>query len=227
MVDPHRQFKDAAYNILARLGSALSSPKRLELLNLLEQAPKTVETLAIGAQLSVANASQHLRALKAAGLLASTKTGLHVEYRLANPRVQALLACLEGMAGELYADLRETARRYYEDHQALEAIDAADLKQRLEAREVVLIDVRPAEEYAAGHIQGAVNVPLDQLPAWSRRLPKGQTVVAYCRGPYCVLSVRAVLMLKGAHRRALRLADGVRDWRSRGYRAKAGAPKAA
>lgn len=218
MPNVHRQFKDNAFSILARLGSALSSPKRLELLNLLEQAPKTVELLAREAQLSVANASQHLKALKTAGLVASQKSGLYVEYRLAGPAVESLLAALERVAGTLYADLRETARQYYEANHALEAIDAAELQARLNAGDVLLIDVRPAQEYRNGHIEGAVNVPLEELPQWARHAPKDRPIVAYCRGPYCVLSVRAVDLLKQGKRDARRLADGVRDWSSRGFK---------
>jgi rhodanese-related sulfurtransferase len=215
---PNRSFKDAIYEQLARLGKAVSAPKRLELLDLLCQGPKTVEVLADHAALSVANTSQHLQVLRAARLVEAEKQGLHVEYRLAGEDVCEFFLALRTLAEGRLAEIEVVTREYLARRSAMETVAGGELLRRVKSGEVTVLDVRPPEEYRAGHIPGAVSIPLGELKARFKELPKNREVVAYCRGPYCVFAVEAVELLRKKGFKAHRLREGVLDWRSRGWR---------
>jgi rhodanese-related sulfurtransferase len=218
MTTPHRRFKDSIYEQLARLGKAISAPKRLELLDLLCQSPRTVDALAEQAAISVANASQHLQVLRAARLVDSEKKGLYVEYRLADDEVGRFFVAVRGLAQTRFAEVDQVTREYFEQRGTMEAIEAAELLRRVRAGEVTVLDVRPAEEYRAGHIPGAISIPVGELKARLKELPKDRDVVAYCRGPYCVMAVEAVALLRKKGFEAHRMEQGVIDWRARGWR---------
>jgi rhodanese-related sulfurtransferase len=215
---PNRSFKDAIYEQFARLGKAVSAPKRLELLDLLCQGPKTVEVLADQAALSVANTSQHLQVLRAARLVEAEKQGLHVEYRLAGEDVCEFFLALRTLAEGRLAEIEVVTREYLARRSAMETVAGGELLRRVKSGEVTVLDVRPSGEYRAGHIPGAVSIPLGELKARFKELPKNREVVAYCRGPYCVFAVEAVELLRKKGFNAHRLREGVLDWRSRGWR---------
>ncbi len=193
---PARAFKHAAYALLAEVGKALASPARLELLELLAQAPRTVDTLAAEIDQSVANTSHHLQSLRRARLVTRRRHGTHIEYALADADVATLLGHLQAVAAHHVAGLDKITREYFADRDGLEAIDAATLVQRLRTDTAVLVDVRPEHEFAAGHIPGALSVPLSVLSSRVAQLPRDRTIVAYCRGPYCSLSADAVRRLR-------------------------------
>jgi len=215
---PNRSLKDAIYEQFARLGKAVSAPKRLELLDLLCQGPRTVEVLADQAALSVANASQHLQVLRAARLVEAEKQGLHVEYRLAGEDVCEFFLALRTLAEGRLAEIERVTREYLGQRDAMETVAGGELLRRVKSGEVTVLDVRPSEEYRAGHIPGAVSIPLGELRARFKELPKNRDVVAYCRGPYCVFAVEAVDLLRKKGFKAHRMQEGVLDWRSRGWR---------
>ncbi len=215
---PSRTFKTAIYEQLARIGKAVSAPKRLELLDLLGQGPRTVEALAAEASVTVANASQHLQILRAARLVEATKQGLHVEYRLAGDDVGEFFICLRKLAHGRLAEIEQVTRDYFRERDGMETIAGEELLQRVKQGEVTVLDVRPPEEYRAGHIPGAVSIPLSELKARFRELPKSRAVVAYCRGPYCVFAADAVELLRKKGFKARRMEESVLDWRSRGWR---------
>jgi len=216
-----RRFKDSIYEQFARLGKAISAPKRLELLDLLCQGPRTVEALAEQAGISVANASQHLQVLRAARLVETEKKGLYVEYRLAGDEVCTFFFALRGLAESRLAEVEQVAREYFEQRGAMEAVESEELLRRVRNGEVTVLDVRPPEEYRAGHIPGALSIPVGELKARLKELPKDREVVAYCRGPYCVMAVEAVELLRKKGFTAHRLEQGVIDWRARGWRVEA------
>jgi rhodanese-related sulfurtransferase/DNA-binding transcriptional ArsR family regulator len=191
-----RSFKNAAYAHLAEVGKALSSATRLEILELLAQAPRTVEVLAAEVEQSVANTSHHLQVLKRARLVTGERDGLHVVYSVAGEDVGALLNTMQAVALRHLDALDELTRDYFAKRDALEAIDPHTLLVRLRADDAVLIDVRPEHEFAAGHIPGALSVPLSALEAHLESLPKDRTIIAYCRGPFCALSAEAARRLR-------------------------------
>lgn len=219
-----RRFKDAIYRQLARIGKALASPRRLELLDLLAQGPHTVERLARETGQSVANTSQHLQLLRRARLVEAEKRGLYVTYRLPNDGVAEFYRGMRVLAESRLAEIHRIARDFLTGRGALEPVDREILIGRVLRGEVTLLDVRPVEEYAAGHIPGAVSVPLRELEHRLAELPRRRQIVAYCRGPYCVLAVEAVGRLRAHGFRALRLEDGIPDWRARGLKVAVGAP---
>jgi rhodanese-related sulfurtransferase len=214
----HRKFKDSMYEQLARLGKALAAPKRVELLELLCQGPRTVESLAGEASISVANASQHLQVLRAARLVDAEKKGLFVEYRLAAEDVGSFFLALRGLAESRLTEVRQIAREYFEERGALEPVAGDELLRRVRAGDVTVLDVRPVEEYRAGHIPGAVSIPVGDLTARMGELKKRREIVAYCRGPYCVMAIEAVELLRKKGFKAQRIEQGVMDWRARGWR---------
>lgn len=218
MTTAHRRFKDTIYEQFARLGKAMAAPKRLELLDLLCQGPRTVEALAEQAALSIANASQHLRVLRAARLVDAEKKGLYVEYRLADDEVCRFFVALRGLAEARLAEVEQVTRAYFDQRGAMEAVAGEELLRRVRRGEVTVLDVRPAEEFRAGHIPGALSIPVEELKARLKELPKHRAVVAYCRGPYCVMAVEAVELLRQKGFRANRMELGVVDWRARGWR---------
>ena len=209
-------LKKNLYEQLARLGKAVASPARLELLDLLCQGPRTVESLAHEASLSVANASQHLRVLHGARLVEGEKNGLFVTYRLADPAVGDFFQTLRALGEKRLAEVDAILREFREAPESLEAIEKETLLNRVKKGEVILIDVRPAEEYRAGHIPFAMSVPLKELRSHFPKLRRRQPIVAYCRGPYCVLAVEAVKQLRAKGFRAARMDDGIAEWRARG-----------
>jgi rhodanese-related sulfurtransferase/DNA-binding transcriptional ArsR family regulator len=213
-----QSLKAAVFEQVARIGGALSAPGRLELLDVLAQGPRTVEVLASQTGQSVANASHHLQVLRRARLVETEKSGLYVTYRLSDARVEAFLLQLRTLAEARLAEITVVTRQCLEALDALDPVAQDELVRRVRAGEVTLLDVRPSEEFAAGHIPGALSVPLASLPRALRRLPKRRTVVAYCRGPYCVMAVEAVRVLRKRGFQAHRLESGVPDWRARGWR---------
>lgn len=201
---------------LARIGTALSSAVRLELLELLAQGERGVDELAQLTGASVANTSQHLQKLKQAGLIVGRKEAQFVKYRLAGNEVVALFDAL-GVAGETYlADVDRIVRLYFTTKDDLEPVPAADLLQRAKQGLVTVLDVRPPEEFAAGHVPGAVNIPIHELAKRLAELPKRKEIVAYCRGPYCLMSYDAVQLLRRKGLKARRLKDGLPEWRIAG-----------
>jgi rhodanese-related sulfurtransferase len=218
MTTAHRGFKDAIYEQFARLGKAVAAPKRLELLDLLCQGPRAVESLAEQAAISVANTSQHLQVLRAARLVVGEKKGLYVEYRLADDEVSRFFFALRGLAEARFAEVDQVTREYFGERDAMEAVNRDELLRRVSAGEVTVLDVRPLEEYRAGHIPGAVSIPVRDLKARLKELPKEREVVAYCRGPYCVMAVEAVELLRKKGFTAHRMEQGVIDWRAHGWR---------
>jgi rhodanese-related sulfurtransferase len=213
-----RRFKDSIYEQVARMGKAVSAPKRLELLDLLCQCPRTVEVLAGQAAISLANASRHLQVLRAARLVEAEKKGLFVEYRIADDDVSRFVFALRGLAESRLAEIDRVTRAFFEQRGTLEAVQGEELLRRVKNGEVTIVDVRPAEEYAAGHIPGALSLPVAELKARLRELPKDRELVAYCRGPYCVMAAEAVEMLRGKGFKARRMEQGVMEWRARGWR---------
>jgi len=223
---PHKprpaSLKSAIYDQIARIGQATASPSRLELLDLLSQGPRTVETLAQQMGRSVATTSHHLQVLRRARLVDAEKAGLYVTYRLADPRVGDFFLELRQLAESRLAEVQQVTRQYLEQRGALEPVDNEELVRRVRAGEVTVIDVRPREEYVAGHIHGAISVPLADLPKRLRDLRKRHDIVAYCRGPYCVMSLDAVDLLRRKGFRAQRLEHGVAEWRAQGWRVDTG-----
>jgi len=216
MPSTSRQFKDAIYEQLGRVGKALASPRRLELLDLLCQGPRTVEALANEAGQSLANTSQHLQVLRSARLVETEKHGLFVTYRLADEKVCAFFRELRTLAEFRLLEIQAVTRQFLEERGEMEPVDRDALVSRVRSGEVTLLDVRPPEEFEAGHLPGAVSVPLAELEVRLADLPRDREVVAYCRGPYCVLAVQAVAVLREKGFRAIRMEEGVPDWRARG-----------
>ena len=223
MKKPGIRFKTAIYEQIARISKAAASPSRLELLDLLSQGPRTVEALARNTDQTVANTSHHLQVLRRARLVDAEKAGLYVTYRLADPQVGEFLLHLRRLAQARLADMERVSRQYLEERGALEAVSNEELVRRVRTGGITLIDVRPREEYVAGHIPGAISVPLADLKKRLRDLPTGRDVVAYCRGPYCVMALDAVELLRRRGFRAHRMEDGVAEWRARGWRVATGA----
>jgi rhodanese-related sulfurtransferase len=212
----HREFKDRLFGQFARVGKALASPKRLEIVDLLAQGERTVEEIARETAMSVASASQHLQVLKAARMVEARREGLYIHYRLADEDVFRTWQAVRALAESRLAELDGVVEAYLQDREELEAVDAAELMERLSDGNVVVLDVRPEEEYRAGHIPGALSVPVDALEAALQTLPRDQEMVAYCRGPYCVFSDEAVAFLRSHGYRARRLRQGLPDWRAAG-----------
>ena len=225
--DPHRAFKDRLYGQFARIGKALSSPHRLEVLELLAQRERTVDSLAGEIGLSPANTSQHLQALRQAALVETRKDGLFVHYRLADPAVSDLCRVIRDVAEHRLADLDRLVREHFGDRAAAEPIGMGELIKRARSADIVILDTRPSSEYAAGHIAGAISVPVDDLQRRLRQLPKDREYVAYCRGPYCVYADRAVEILRSKGRRARRLLEGFPEWKGAGLPVQAGEERGA
>lgn len=204
------------YAQFARIGRAMANPHRLELLELLGQGEKTVEALARQTGLTLKNTSAHLRELRSASLVATRRHGPHVYYRLAEAAVCDLLRALQELARRRLADVDRVVRDYFEARDALEPLTTAELVERMRRGRVTLLDVRPEDEYHAGHIPGAICIPLDELERRIAEIPRRREVIAYCRGPYCVLAGEALELLRRRGLRARRLAGGVPDWRRLG-----------
>jgi rhodanese-related sulfurtransferase len=206
-----RHAKDALFEAIAVMGKAFASPRRLELLDLLAQAPRTVDELARTTGQSTANTSQHLQALHAAGMVTRAREGTSVRYRLAGDEALRLWLTLRDVSAARLAEVERAAAEYVGAE--VERIGRAELRERLAKGDIVLVDVRPAEEYAAGHIAGARSIPLEELDSRLPELPDDAEIVAYCRGPFCAYAHEAVRRLRGAGRAAWRLEDGWPEWR--------------
>ena len=206
--------KRVLFEHFASVAKALGSGHRLELVEHLAQGERSVEALARLAGLTVANASQHLQHLRRAGLVVARKQGKHVLYRLADEAVVTLLAALRRTAERNVAEVQTVVASYFRERDSLEPVSRKELLRRVRAGLVTVIDVRPEEEFAAGHISGAISVPLKELKRRLGELPSGKEVVAYCRGPYCVLSYEAVAALRKRGFKALRLEDGYPEWKA-------------
>lgn len=210
-------FKQDLFAQFARLGKAFSNGRRLELIELLAQGERSVEALANVASLSVANASQHLQILRQAGLVRTRREGQHIYYRLSDAEaVVRLFDAIQELATEHLAEVRELVADNLQTKDPLEGIPAEELSRRIAEGEALLVDVRPPEEFAAGHLAGAVNVPLSELDGYLRDLPRDREVVAYCRGPYCVLAYDAVARMRDRGYQARRLEGGYPEWAAAG-----------
>jgi rhodanese-related sulfurtransferase len=218
-----RAAKDALYDAFAEVAKALASGRRAEIVDLLAQAERSVDEIAAEIGQSVANTSHHLRAMARAGVLRTRREGTRIVYRLASDRVAELWTAMRGVATEHVAGIERLADDYVGDRSRLEAIGRQELAARLDAGDVVVLDVRPAPEFETGHIPGARSVPLAQLREELRSIPKDVEVVAYCRGPYCVYADDAVRLLRRRGYRARRLDDGFPEWKRAGLPVAAGA----
>ena len=212
----HRAFKDPLFDQFARIGKAVANPHRLEFLDLLAQGERRVEELAGEASLSVANASQHLQALRQAGLVATRRAGTSIYYRLADERVFRLWQAIREVGEARLAEIDRLTQTFLTDRAQLEAVDAGTLLRRLDEGDVVVLDVRPEQEFRAGHIPDARSIPIDELAERLHEVPRDREIVAYCRGPYCVFSDEAVALLRAHGYDARRLDVGLPDWRSAG-----------
>jgi rhodanese-related sulfurtransferase/DNA-binding HxlR family transcriptional regulator len=205
-----RASKGALFEAIAMMGKGFASPVRLELLDLLAQAPRTVQELARASQQSTANTSQHLQALQAAGLVSRRREGTSVRYALAGEDVLALWLALRNASAARLAEVERAARDYLGEE--VETIGREELIARLSRGDAVLVDVRPSEEYEAGHIDGARSIPIDELEQRLAELPADREVIAYCRGPFCAYAHEAVRTVTRAGRRARRLPEGWPEW---------------
>ncbi|MED4116313.1 ArsR/SmtB family transcription factor [Priestia megaterium] len=208
-----RNLKDLLYEGFARVGKSLSSPKRLEILDLLSQGPKSVEALSKATTMSVANVSKHLQTLANSKLVKSHKEGNYVIYELGDEAITDFLASLHNLSEKQFVDIQQIKQEFLNDQFDLEDISLPELKERMENGEVLLLDVRPTEEYEKEHIPGAVSIPIEELEEKLASLPPDCNVVAYCRGTCCLMSVEAVELLKSKGINAFRLEEGVYDWK--------------
>lgn len=211
-----RDVKDALFAHFARVGQALANPKRVELLDLLAQGERSVEVLAKSADMTVANTSAQLKILRQAGLVDSDRRGKRVVYRLGGDEVISLVIALRETALARLADVRQLVHDNFEALDDLEPVGRKELLARAKRNDVVVVDVRPPEEFHAGHIPGALSIPMSELEAKLIELPRDREIVAYCRGPFCVLAPKAVAMLRAHGFRARRLKDGLPEWRLSG-----------
>jgi rhodanese-related sulfurtransferase len=212
-----RQHKERLYELFSQIGNALSNPHRLELLDLLVQAPRTVEELANLAHMSVANTSQHLQKLKQAHLVMDEREGQFIRYCLADPIIAQLWIDLRRVAERQLAEVERELDRYRPHRSDFEQISIQELRQGMSRNEIVLIDARPEAEFQAGHLPGAVSMPVDVLINRMEELPEGKTLVAYCRGPHCVYADEALMLLSARGYPVRRLEEGVAEWQQAGY----------
>ena len=213
-------LKTALYEAIAVMGKAFASPRRLELIDLLAQGPRNVDQLARASKQSVANASQHLQALHTAGVVSRERDGSQVRYELASDEVLRLWLALRDTSAERLAEVERSARDYLGEK--VEAIDRDELIARMRRGEIELVDVRPPEEFAAGHIDGARSIPLDELEQHLEELPADREVIAYCRGPHCVMAQDAVRRMQAAGLAARKLEEGWPEWKLSKSRSTAG-----
>jgi rhodanese-related sulfurtransferase/DNA-binding transcriptional ArsR family regulator len=210
------EFKQRLFEQFAKVGKALSSPSRLEILEFLAQSEKSVENLTTLTGLSFANTSQHLQQLRHAGMVVARKEGQRVFYRLADEAAIDLLNMLRDIAEKNLAEVDQIINTYLKVKDTLEPVEAEDLLQRIKDGLVIVLDVRPADEYAAGHVPGSINVPMKELEKQIKKLDNKKEIIAYCRGPYCVLSYDTVVMLRNKGFKARRLKDGMPEWKRAG-----------
>lgn len=220
-----RDFKSAIYEQFARVGAAFASPKRVEVIDLLAQGGRSVESIAEATDMTVANTSRHLQILRQAGMVVARRERSHVVYRIADESVVAGYRGLRSLAESRIAEVRQLAHAFFDDVDRAESVGIEDLLARSRAGEIVLVDVRPRLEFEAAHLPGALSIPLEELSQRLSELDPHATVVAYCRGPYCVLAAEAVAQLRAAGLRAERLAEGPAEWHAAGAPFVLGAPR--
>jgi rhodanese-related sulfurtransferase len=211
-----RIFKDKVYAILAKMIKAMANPHRLEIIDLLGQGEKTVEEIAIDTNMSIANASQHLQVLKAANLVEIRREGNFIHYRLAHEEIYKSWQALRELGLERIAEIEKLIRDFREKRNTLESLKMDEFLTRMKSKNVVVLDVRPAREFKNGHIPGAINIPVEELSAKLKKLPKNKEYVAYCRGPFCVFADEAVNILTKKGFKAKRLVEGFPDWKMKG-----------
>jgi rhodanese-related sulfurtransferase/DNA-binding MarR family transcriptional regulator len=212
-----RPAKERLFHLIAQVAQAIANPHRLELLDLLVQAPRSVEQLALASMLSIANASQHLQRLKRAGLVVGERQGTTIRYRLADPSVARLWTELRTVALHQLAEAERALDQYRPARQRFPTITPAALQAGIGRGDTVLLDVRPAEEFSAGHLPGARSIPLEELPTRVAELPTDALIVTYCRGPLCVYADEALAQVAASGRRGARLEEGIAEWRLAGY----------
>ena len=212
----HREFKDALYGQFARIGHAFASRKRIEMLDLLAQGEKTVEVLAEETATPIKNTSAHLRVLRQAQLVETRRDGTYVHYRLADDDVLRVLRAFEALGHQRLANVQQMVQLYMDGHDELKPVTFPELRRLIRDGDVTVLDVRPAEEFEAGHIAGALSIPVRELRRRVREIPKSHEVVAYCRGRYCIYSLDAVRLLRKQGYRARRAEEGLPDWRAAG-----------
>ena len=216
MAQSARPFKNRTYEQLALIGKALSSPIRLEMIDVLSQRPRTVDDLSDEIGQSIANTSQHLQVLRSARLIEFERRGTYITYRIADRQILALASLLHRVGESRLAELQQITKEFLQAHGALEKVDCDTLIKRIRRAEVTLLDVRPPEEYAAGHIPSAISVPVEELRRHMSKLPRDREIVAYCRGPLCVMSIEAVKILRKKGFQASRCEESIADWAARG-----------
>ncbi len=214
MID--REFKDIVFGQFAKIAHAFSSPKRLEIIDILAQGERDVESLARQVDMTIANTSRHLQILKSVRFVDSRREGVKIYYRLADDEVLRGYKQLQSIAENRSIEIREIVSRFFEEKDDIEGLSIEELWRRIKEMNIVLIDVRPPEEYEKGHIRGAVSIPLSQLQEKLNEIPKDREVVAYCRGKYCVLSAKAMKVLRDAGYRTRRLQEGYPEWKEAG-----------
>lgn len=222
-----REFKDALYAQFARVGHALASAKRIELLDLLGQGEKTVEVLARQVAMPVKNTSAHLRVLRQSRLVETRRDGTHIYYRLGDDDVLRVLRAVEAVGHGRLADVQRVVSLYVDSRDQFAPVTLAELRRLLRSGDVTVVDVRPVEEFAAGHIPGALSIPVRDLKRRLREIPKSREVIAYCRGQYCVMSLDAVALLRRLGYHARRSHEGMPDWRAAGFPVERGPASAA
>src|SRR5688572_23507149 len=212
----HREFKDALYAQFARVGHALASPKRIELLDLLAQGERTVDDLAGQTATPVKNTSAHLRVLRQARLVVTRKDATRLFYALADASVQTVLDAVQALGRNRLTEIEQVTRLFVDAHDALQPVTFPELRRRLRNGSATLVDVRPREEFEAGHIPGAISMPVAEVKRRMKELPRSREVIAYCRGPYCLYSLDAVTLLRRHGFKARRVDEGLPQWRSAG-----------
>lgn len=211
-----REFKDLTFQQFSNIATAFASPKRLELIDILSQGERDVDTLSIETNMNFANTSRHLQILKSSKIVISRKEGVRVLYSLANDEVVKCWKALQSLAEKSVSEIRETARLFFEERSSLIPISSIELLDKLHKNEVTLIDVRPKEEFSSGHISGAISIPLKELKQKLNEIPADKEVVAYCRGPYCVLAAEAAKLLTKKGFNVVILKEDVNSWRAEG-----------
>lgn len=212
-----REFKTTMYENLARMGKAVSSPARIEMLDVLAQGPRTVESLSLEIGQSVSNTSQHLQVLRRINMVRTERNGTYIAYALADDLVADFLRGLRLMGMSHLAEMQVTMERFLRDRTSLESLDSDELRRLMEEDSITVIDVRPRAEYLAGHLAGAISTPLSEIGTQMSALSENRDIAAYCRGPYCVMAMDAVEMLTRSGFRAFHVADGVADFRAKNF----------
>lgn len=211
-----REFKDVVFEQFAKIAHAFSSPKRLEIIDILAQGERDVDSLSRQVNMTIANTSRHLQALKNVRLVETRREGVQIFYRLAGTEVLHCYNHLQSLAEKRSVEIREIVRVFFEERDGMEPISKDELRKRIQANDVIVLDVRPSEEYENGHIAGALSVPLSQLKDKLKEIPRDREIVAYCRGQYCVLSAEAMKILRDAGYHAVRLKEGLPEWKEAG-----------